>query len=90
MYMIDLWTVGFGGGAVATLSKFGNIISDMSEQARKLVANGEMVLVIRSDGEGFSVDEHNWVSNIHQQMIGFGMQNAKVAVTSGDLLFRKN
>ncbi len=90
MYLIDLWTVGFGAGAHATLSKFGNIISDMSEQARKLVASGEMVLVIRSDGEGFSVDEHNWVSNIHQQIIGFGMQNAKVAVTSGDLLFRKN
>ena len=90
MYVIDLWTVGFGAGAQATLSKFGNIISDMSEQARKLVANGEMILVIRSDGEGFSVDEHNWVSNIHQQIIGFGMQNAKVVVTSGDLLFRKN
>ena len=90
MYMIDLWTVGFGTGFQATLSKFGNIISAMPEQARKLVADGELILVIRSDGEGFSVDEHNWVSNIHQQLIGFGLQNAKVAVTSGDLLFRKN
>lgn len=80
VYPIDLW---------ANMN-FGSAITSMSQKAKELVKSNKLGLLIQIDGEAFSIDEHQWVRKIAEQLVGHGLEKSKIVLTCADLDFKLN
>jgi len=82
IYPIDLW--------LDFPKMFGNSISNISVEARELIADKKLSLFLLLMGESFGCDEHHWIKKLSQSIIGHGLADSKIAISCADLKFNKN
>jgi hypothetical protein len=85
IYPVDIWS-----GPHQRYHEIGQIIANISDDAKELIKSGKLSLLLSCDGEAFSADEHQWFRRLTETIIAYGLTEAKIVLTCADLDIQQN
>ena len=80
IYPVDLWVH----------MNFDTVIDNISEQAKILMRERDLILYLTLSGEAFGCDERNWIIDLTDGIVRNNLTDAKIAIQCADMNFEAN